>query len=64
MYIKQNIRNDNDGDDESWLKQLQLEAEEELVPPDWAAVCSTTPILRHCVSQPNLTEPLDIDRNE
>ena len=32
MYIKQNIRNDNDGNDESWLKQLQLEAEEELVP--------------------------------
>ena len=32
MYIKQKIRNDNDSDDESWLKQLQLEAEEELVP--------------------------------
>ena len=29
-----------------------------------AAVCSPTPILRHCVSQPNLTEPLDINRNE
>ena len=28
-----------------------------------AVVCSTTPILRHCVSQPNLTESLDINRN-
>ena len=25
---------------------------------------SWTPILSHCVSQPNLTEPLDIERNE
>ena len=24
----------------------------------------TTPILRHCVSQPNLIEPMDIDENE
>ena len=29
-----------------------------------AAVCSTTPILRHCVSQPNLTELIDRDNNE
>ena len=25
---------------------------------------SWPPILRHCLSQPNLTEPLDIDTNE
>ena len=29
-----------------------------------AVVCSTTPILRHCVSQPNLTELIDRDNNE
>ena len=62
MIYRNNIQDDSNDNPNSWHQQQKLRAVEAPLPSK--ALCSTTPILRHCVSQPNLTEPMDIDENE